>query len=115
MHVKHIAFQNVSRDPWITSQERWLELSRASGGLVSAWGALHRQDGRAVFEWESADASADANADGRVSLQEALSWVGPRVARSAKRDGKTQTPSIALGPAVLPSDKLYLATGLETP
>lgn len=58
---------------------------------------------------------ADANADGRVSLQEALSWVAPRVARSAKRDGKTQTPSIALGPAVLPSDKLYLATGLETP
>ncbi len=58
---------------------------------------------------------ADANADGRVSLQEALAWVSPRVARSAKRDGKTQTPSIALGPAVLPTDQLYLATGLETP
>lgn len=53
MRVKHIAFQNVQRDAWIASQEKWLEASRASGGLVSAWGALNRQDARAVLEWEN--------------------------------------------------------------
>jgi hypothetical protein len=58
---------------------------------------------------------ADANADGRVTLQETVAWVGARVGRAAKRDGKAQTPSASLGPAVLPMDKLALATGLESP
>lgn len=58
---------------------------------------------------------ADANADGRVTLQETVTWAGARVGRAAKRDGKTQTPSVTLGPAVLPADKLALATGLESP
>lgn len=58
---------------------------------------------------------ADENADGRVTLQEAFAWVGPRVLRAAKRDARTQTPLLSLGPALLPVDKLYLATGLDTP
>ena len=58
---------------------------------------------------------ADANADGRVTLQETVTWVGARVGRAARRDGKTQTPSLSPGPALLPADKLALATGLESP
>lgn len=58
---------------------------------------------------------ADANADGRVTLQEISAWVAPRVSRAAKRDNKTQTPILQVGPAVLPVDKLAIATGLETP
>jgi hypothetical protein len=58
---------------------------------------------------------ADANADGRVTLQEAAAWVGPRVGRVARRDAKTQTPSLTVGPAVLPIAQLALASGLETP
>lgn len=56
MRTKHIAFQNVQREPWAVSQQRWLELSRDAGGLVSAWGAASRSDARAVFQWESEDA-----------------------------------------------------------
>lgn len=58
---------------------------------------------------------ADANADGKVTLHELTSWLGPRVSRAAKRDGKSQTPSLAVGPAVLPADQLALASGLDTP
>jgi len=56
MRVKHIAFQQVDASPWVAAQVRWLELSRASGGLIGAWGAVTRQDARAVFQWESEDA-----------------------------------------------------------
>lgn len=58
---------------------------------------------------------ADANADGRVTLQEATAWIGPRVSRVARREGATQTPSLGVGAAVLPVDKLALASALETP
>jgi hypothetical protein len=58
---------------------------------------------------------ADANADGRVTLQETVAWVGARVGRAAKREGKAQTPGVSLGPAVLPVDKLAVVTGLESP
>ncbi len=58
---------------------------------------------------------ADTNADGRVTLMETVSWVSARVARAAKRDGKAQTPSLSLGPALLPVDKLAVVSGLETP
>lgn len=58
---------------------------------------------------------ADANADGRVTLLETTAWVGARVGRAAKRESKTQTPMFSLGPAVLPAEKMALATGLESP
>ncbi|MBI2391631.1 MAG: hypothetical protein HYV09_18730 [Deltaproteobacteria bacterium] len=56
MRVKHITFHGVERDAWITSQRRWLDLSREAGGLRSAWGSVLRDEARVVFEWESADA-----------------------------------------------------------
>lgn len=82
-------------------------------------GARVMADGGGVFTHYLLEAvgfgRADANADGRVTLTEALTWIRPRVARAAKRDSKTQTPSLSLGPAVVPADQLTLATGLETP
>ena len=70
MRVKHLAFRDLQRDQaragdphapdlrdaWVASQVRWLEASRSSSGLVTAWGALHRHEARAVFVWESDEA-----------------------------------------------------------
>lgn len=56
MPLKHIAFHEVEKDAWIQSQRRWLELSVAAGGLLSAWGAVAGSEARAVFDWESEDA-----------------------------------------------------------
>lgn len=103
MHVKHIAFQNVSRDAWITSQQRWLELSLESGGLVSAWGALHRQDGRAVFEWESADAvrafmestHERALADAGIVGKSAVLYLDPILDLGPRKDARYVAESIA--------------------
>ncbi|MFO0586567.1 MAG: hypothetical protein U0441_03480 [Polyangiaceae bacterium] len=98
-----------------TAAVRTVMLSAVSGSE----GARLMPDGGGAFTHYLIEAvghgHADENADGRVSLEEAHKWITARVERAAKRENKAQTPSIALGPAVLPSDKLYLATGLETP
>lgn len=82
-------------------------------------GARLMPDGGGVFTHYLIEAvgygHADANADGKVTLTEAVNWMRPRVARFAKKDKQTQTPSLSLGPAVLPPDQLTLASGLETP
>ncbi|MEZ4312605.1 MAG: hypothetical protein R3F14_31650 [Polyangiaceae bacterium] len=39
----------------------------------------------------------------------------PRVGRAARAGGKTQTPVTVVGPAVLPVEKLAIASGLESP
>ena len=83
-------------------------------------GARTMADGGGVFTHYLVEAlgygRGDANADGKITLTEAVSWMRPRIARLAKRDNnKTQTPSLSLGPAVLPPDQLTFATGLETP
>ena len=82
-------------------------------------GARTMPDGGGVFTHYLLQAvghgRADANADGKVTLNEALTWMRPRVARLAKQEKQTQTPSLSLGPAVLPPDQLALANGLETP
>ncbi len=38
--------------------------------------------------------AADIDGDGSVSLKELYDWVGPRVAREAKKDGRDQNPSL---------------------
>jgi hypothetical protein len=43
---------------------------------------------------------ADMDGDGQISLQEIADWVGPRVAREAKRDNREQHPSLVVGSAV---------------
>lgn len=87
-------------------------------GVTSAEGARASAEGGALTRFlidGIGHGRADANADGRVTLQEVAAWVTPRVGRAAKREGKTQTPVLSVGPAVLPVEKLALASGLETP
>lgn len=87
-------------------------------GVSSAEGARASAEGGAFTRYLLEGIGfgrADANADGRVTLQEISAWAGPRVSRAAKREGKAQTPSLVVGPAVLPIDKLAIAMGLETP
>ena len=43
---------------------------------------------------------ADADGDGQISLRELADWVGPRVAREAKKDKRDQHPSVAVGSGV---------------
>jgi hypothetical protein len=40
---------------------------------------------------------ADLDGDGQITLQELVDWVGPRVARDAKRDNRDQNPSLLIG------------------
>lgn len=40
---------------------------------------------------------ADGDGDGQVSLKELADWVGPRVARDAKRDNREQHPKLVVG------------------
>lgn len=58
---------------------------------------------------------ADIDGDGQISLQELLSWAGPRVTRAAKGGKVTQTPAALLGPGSGPSSQIILATGLTEP
>jgi hypothetical protein len=88
-------------------------------GVTSAEGARTAEGGGGVFTRYLLEGiglgRADANADGRVTLQEISAWVAPRVSRAAKRETKSQTPVLMVGPAVLPIEKLPLASGLESP
>ena len=56
------------------------------GGLFSSYVAEALGTGR-----------ADLDGDGQITLQELVDWVGPRVARDAKRDNREQNPSLLLG------------------
>ena len=57
---------------------------------------------------------ADFDGDGQVSLQELIAWAGPRVSREAKRGGQPQTPSLVLGPGMLPPSQIMVVSGLPT-
>ncbi|MBK8253021.1 MAG: caspase family protein [Polyangiaceae bacterium] len=85
--------------------------SSAEGARVSADGGVYT---KYLIEG-LARGHADANADGRVTLLELSQWVTPRVARAGKAENKPQNPSLIVGPAVLPVEKLAIAAGLETP
>lgn len=54
---------------------------------------------------------ADIDGDGNITLREAREWIGPRVAREAKRDNREQTPNVALGDGVR-EDGFFLAFGV---
>lgn len=54
---------------------------------------------------------ADIDGDGNITLREAREWIGPRVAREAKRDNREQTPNVALGEGVH-EDGFFLAFGV---
>ncbi len=85
--------------------------SAASGSEISG---PTRDGDRGLFSKLVADGlgsgQADANADGKVTLQELVDWVKPRVASEARRDGREQTPSLAAGSGA--SAGLVVASGL---
>ncbi|MFO0761502.1 MAG: caspase family protein [Byssovorax sp.] len=56
----------------------------------------------------------DIDGDGQVTLQEIVSWAGPRVSREARKAGHTQTPSVVVGPAVGSPAGVVVAAGLPT-
>jgi hypothetical protein len=55
---------------------------------------------------------ADANGDGQVSLQELSDWVTPRVRRDALKDGRSQTPHLAVGGGLGGANEFLVAWGL---
>ena len=57
---------------------------------------------------------ADQNGDGQVSLQELADWVGPRVARDAKKDGRDQHPKVVVGSGVGGAQGFIVEYGLAT-
>src|SRR5207237_10919995 len=56
---------------------------------------------------------ADANSDGKVSLQELYDWVKPRVAREARRDNRDQNPTMTIGSDVGDAATFIVASGLK--
>jgi hypothetical protein len=57
---------------------------------------------------------ADGNGDGQVSLQELSDWVGPRVARDAKKDNREQHPSLVVGSGLGGAANFIVEYGLAT-
>lgn len=57
---------------------------------------------------------ADINGDGDISVQELSEWVGPRVARQAKMDGRDQRPNLVIGGGVGSPRDILLAAGIAT-
>ena len=58
-----------------------------------------------------ATGAADVDGDGQVSLAELSSWVGPRVARDAKRDSREQHPQLIVGAGVDAPGNFVVAYG----
>lgn len=103
MHIKHIAFHDVTRESWTAAQARWLEVSRATGGLVSAWHALARTDARAVFHWESKEAvrafmektHPKAMAEIGPSGQSSVLYLDPVLDLGPRKDARHVAESVA--------------------
>lgn len=51
MRIKHITFHDVTRAAFVERQQRWLEASIATGGVIDAWGSEEGGQARAVFTW----------------------------------------------------------------
>ncbi len=92
-------------------QARVALFSAASGSEIS--GATREGD-RGLFSKLVADGLgsglADANGDGKVTLEELFEWVKPRVESEARRDNREQTPSLVAGRGA--SARLVVASGL---
>jgi uncharacterized caspase-like protein len=56
--------------------------------------------------------AADINGDGQVSLGELAQWVAPRVSREAKRDNRSQNPSLIVGAGLGSPDTVIVEWGL---
>lgn len=58
--------------------------------------------------------AADADGDGQITLQELASWVKPRVAREALKDGRAQNPVLTVGGGIGAPEALSVAWGYKT-
>jgi hypothetical protein len=56
---------------------------------------------------------ADADGDGQITMQELSDWVGPRVARDAKKDGREQHPTLTVGSGIGAAKNLVVEYGLK--
>ena len=56
---------------------------------------------------------ADADGDGQITMQELSDWVGPRVARDAKKDGREQHPALTVGSGIGSAKNLAVEYGLK--
>lgn len=84
--------------------------AETSGPSPSGNGGLFTE----MFVEGLATGRADADGDGQISLTELTEYVAPRVARSAKRDGREQHPQVNVG-GNLAADTFMLAWGLGAP
>lgn len=73
----------------------------AGGGLLTRWIV----DGLGT-------ARADIDGDGQITLQELVTWTGPRVTREAKRSQRAQAPALLLGPGFAAASSAAVASGL---
>jgi hypothetical protein len=55
---------------------------------------------------------ADLDGDGRITLAELHGFIAPRLGRHARRHKQQQTPSIQLGPGMVPAAQITVASGL---
>jgi len=58
-------------------------------------------------------AKADVDGDGQISLGELLEWVRPRVVREAKKENRSQTPSVILGAGVADPAAFIVTSGVS--
>ncbi len=56
----------------------------------------------------------DIDGDGQITLQEIVSWAGPRVSREARKGKHGQTPSVVVGPSVGSPSSYVVVSGLPT-
>jgi uncharacterized caspase-like protein len=57
---------------------------------------------------------ADIDGDGQISLQEIADWVGPRVAREAKKDNREQHPNLVVGSGVGRAHDIIVEHGVSS-
>lgn len=93
-------------------QARVALLSASSGSQISGPAA----DGSGgLFSKYLIDAigsgQGDINGDGQISLKELSEWIGPRVAREAKKANREQTPHLTLGKRLGSAEEFIISWG----
>lgn len=100
----------TAKDP--APPPRVMVLSAATG----AEGAFDAEGGGGLFTRFLGEGlgsgRADLDGDGRITLAELHGFIAPRLGRHVRRQKQQQTPSVQLGPGMLPAAQLTIASGL---
>jgi hypothetical protein len=59
-------------------------------------------------------AKADVDGDRQISLAELLEWVRPRVVREAKRENRSQTPTVIVGSGAPDPARFIVTSGVSS-